>query len=95
MMLRFKIPVDKGNEAVEDGTLAETIEELVDDLKPEATYFYADDGDRAALMVFDMTDASQCAEIAERLFQELEAQVELLPVMNADELRRGLKKAAN
>lgn len=95
MMLRFKIPVERGNEAVEDGTLAETFETLTDELEPEAAYFYAEDGDRAGMMVFDMTDQAQCAQIAERLFRDLEAEVGIQPVMNAEDLRRGLRKAAD
>jgi len=94
MMLQFTIPVERGNEAIDDGTLAETFDALLDELQPEAAYFFAEDGDRAGLMVFDMKDQAQCVQIAERLFRDLEAQVKLTPAMTADDLRRGLSLVA-
>ena len=61
------------------------------DLKPEAAYFYPENGKRACLMVFDMKDPSQIPVIAERFFMELNAEVTLTPVMNADDLKKGLE----
>ena len=62
-------------------------------LKPEAAYFVAQDGLRSAMMFFDMKDASDIPAIVEPLFLGLNAEIELLPVMNADELKRGLSAA--
>jgi hypothetical protein len=94
MMLRFAIPVERGNEAVADGTIGRTFDALLEELEPEAAYFFTVDGERAGLMVFDMTDQAQAPQIAERLFQSLDAAVELMPVLNADDLRRGLAKVS-
>ena len=41
-------------------------------------------------MVFDMKDTSQIPAIAEPLFTELDAGVSCTPVMNIDDLRKGL-----
>lgn len=89
-MLRWTVPVEKGNEAIKNGSLATTLQELYDELKPEAAYFMPEGGERAGIVVFDMTDPSQIPQIAERLFSNLHAAVEFLPVMNADDLKRGL-----
>jgi len=89
-MLRITIPVEKGNEAFKDGSLASTIQGLMEELKPEAAYFAPEGGERGAMIVFDMTDPSQIPQIAEKLFANLHAAVEFLPVMNADDLKRGL-----
>ena len=59
-------------------------------LKPEAAYFVAEYGLRSAIMFFDMKDASEIPGIAEPLFAGLNARVQLVPVMNADDLKRGL-----
>jgi hypothetical protein len=89
-MLRWTVPPEKGNEAVKDGTIAKTIETLTSKLNPEAAYFMAEGGQRAGMMVFDMSDPSQIPQIAETLFQRLNAAVEFFPVMNADDLKKAL-----
>ena len=89
-MLRWTVPVEKGNEAFENGSLASTIQGLMEELKPEAAYFMAEGGERSAILVFDMTDSSQMPQITKKLFTDLHAAVEFLPVMNADDLKRGL-----
>jgi hypothetical protein len=60
-------------------------------LKPEAAYFVAEHGHRSAMMFFDMKDASEIPGIVEPLFAGLNARVELLPVMNADDLKKGIE----
>ena len=62
-------------------------------LKPEAAYFVAQDGLRSAMIFFDMQDASDIPGIVEPLFMGFDAEVELLPVMNADDLKKGLDAA--
>ncbi len=94
MMLRWTVPVEKGNETIRDGSLARTMQSLLEDLKPEAAYFWPENGERAGMMVFDMTDPTEIPQIAEPLFMNLDAAVEFLPVMNADDLRTALEKVA-
>jgi hypothetical protein len=45
------------------------------------------------MMFFDMKDASDIPAIAEPLFAGLNAKVQLLPAMNAEDLRWGLDVA--
>ena len=90
-MLRVVMPVEKGNQAIQNGTLPRVMMSAMQDLKPEAAYFYPENGKRACLMVFDMKDPSQIPVIAERFFVELHAEVTLTPVMNADDLKKGLE----
>ena len=91
-MIRFTIPVDTGNKAVQDGTLPKTMAGMMERLKPESAYFYADRGIRAGIMIVDFKDVSDIPAIAEPLFMGLSAAVEFIPVMNADELKKGLSK---
>jgi hypothetical protein len=93
-MLRMSMAVEAGNRAFADGSLQRTIEALMERLKPEAAYFFPDEGKRSALFVFDMQDASQIPPLVEPLFNAMHAEVRLTPVMNPEDLRKGLGAAA-
>jgi hypothetical protein len=95
MMLKFTLPVEKSNAAVSDGSLGRTMETVLSKLKPEAAYFAPMDGKRAGMIFFDMTEPSQIIEAVEPMFLALNAATELVPVMNADDLRKGLGKVAH
>jgi len=92
MMLKFTLPVDKSNAAINDGSLGKTIESIMSELKPEAAYFAPLDGQRGGMIFFDMAEPSQIVEAVEPLFLSLNASTELVPVMNADDLRKGLAR---
>jgi len=94
MMLKFSLPVEKGNQTIKDGSLAKTLESIMNKLKPESAYFAPLDGKRSGMMVFDLAEPSQIVEVVEPLFLNLNADVEIIPVMNGDDLRKGLGKAA-
>ncbi len=94
-MLRFSVPVERGNETIKDGSLQQTLEALAQQLNPEAAYFWPEDGERAGLMVFDMADPSEIPQIAEQLFMNLDAAVEFTPVLNAEDLQRALAKVSS
>ena len=90
MMLRWTVPVEKGNEMVSDGSMGTVIESLMERLQPEAAYFFAEGGERSGMAFFDMKDTSEIPGIAEILFQDSDAAVEFVPVMNVDDLKKGL-----
>jgi hypothetical protein len=93
MMLKIVIPTEIGNQAIKDGSLHKIFETAMNKLKPEAAYFFPEHGLRSAMMIFDMKDASEIPTIAEPLFAGLHARLQLLPVMNADHLKKGLDVA--
>ncbi len=87
MLLRVSIPVETGNAAAKAGTLGSTVEQILADLKPEASYFFADDnGQRSASIVFDMKDSSEIPGIAEPWFLAFNAKLSFRPIMNPEDL---------
>ena len=92
-LLKVSMPVEKGNEAIKSGALRRTFQSVEEALKPEAAYFYPENGKRTALFVFDMEGSWQLPATVEPLFQSLEASVLVSPVMNGEDLERGLKEA--
>ena len=94
VMLRFTLPVERSNQAINDGSLGRTMEAVMSHLKPEAAYFTALDGKRGGMIFFDLAEPSQIVETVEPFFLNLNATTEIVPVMNADDLRKGLAKVA-
>jgi hypothetical protein len=93
-LVRVQIPVETGNDAIEDGTLPKIIKEFMDKWKPEAAYFLPMDGMRTGLFVVNLTDSSQIPPLGEPFFMDLEATVELFPCMNAEDLMKGLSQVS-
>jgi hypothetical protein len=90
VMIKFAFPVDAGNNANRTGKAEKVFQQIFEDLKPEAAYFFPEGGERAGLFVVDMKESSQVAEIAERFFFGLNARIEMVPVMTAEDLQKGL-----
>lgn len=95
LMLKFTIPVEKGNQAAQDGTLGRTIDTLIEQTRPEASYFMVEQGKRAGLIFFELTDQAGLPEINEPLFAKLDAAVEIVPVLSRDDLRKGLSTSSS
>jgi hypothetical protein len=93
MLLKAQIPVERGNAAIKDGSLAKTIEKVLGNLKAEAAYFTVQDGVRTAFIFFDMADQSDMVAAGEPLFLELDAEIDLTPAMTAEDLQAGFHKA--
>jgi len=93
MLLKVNVPSKSGTDAAKSGALKQTIQATMAKLKPEAAYFYAEDGNRTTFMVFDLQGSWQLPATLEPLFAALDASVTLTPVMNAEDLERGFKEA--
>jgi hypothetical protein len=93
MMMKVSMPVEKANEAIKNGSLPQLIESTLGQLRPEAAYFFTDNGERTGFFFFDMKDSSQMPAVAEPLFLGLNAKVTFAPVMNITDLRTGLEQA--
>jgi hypothetical protein len=74
-------------------SLAKLFEKTIRKLNAEASYFVAQDGLRCALIFFDMKESSELPAIAEPLFAGVNAEIEVIPAMNADDLKKGLGAA--
>jgi hypothetical protein len=93
-LLRVTIPAESGNKAVQDGTIQKVMADTMERLRPEAAYFLAEQGKRSAMFVIDLKDSSDIPSIAEPFFAGFNAAVEFTPVMNAEDLKKGLEKVS-
>jgi hypothetical protein len=94
MMVKFSLPIEKGNQAFKDGSLGKTLEAVMAKLKPEAAYFGPIGGKRCGMLFCEISEPSQIVELIEPLFLNLNAEVDMVPVMNAEDLRKGIAKAS-
>lgn len=79
-LLRVSFSAEAGNSSArKDGFRA--IQTILEQQKPEAAYFLAQDGKRTGLLIVNLERASQIAEFAEPWFLALTADVWWTPVM--------------
>lgn len=80
------MPNDVLNAKAKDGTMAETIGAILEELKPEAGHFLQMAGKRTGIIVVSIDDPSEIPAVAEPLFLALGADVELHRAMTPDDL---------
>lgn len=90
VMLRAHLDTAATNEGIKSGALQQSMKKLTDAIKPEAAYFGLHEGVRSCWMVFDLQDSSQLPPLLEDLFLQFNAEIEVGPVMNTEDLARGL-----
>lgn len=88
LMLKFTIPVEKGNAAAKDGSLGKAIDALIEAVHPEATYFALENGKRMGILIFEETDQARMPAINEPFFAALDAAIEIQPVLTAEDMQR-------
>ena len=89
-MMKVKFDAEAGSRAIQDGSLPQLMQEMFG--QPEAAYFGPEGGVRTAFIVFDLKDPSQLPSLTEPLFRMLKATVEMFPVMNQEDLQKGLQQ---
>ncbi len=89
-MIQFSIPTQYGNEIVRSGKIGKVIKKVGEEFKPEAMYFYPADGLRAGCLFIQSDNPAICTAIGERLWFGLQAHITITPVMNPDDLNKGL-----
>ncbi|MFL6487977.1 MAG: hypothetical protein ACJ71D_14870 [Nitrososphaera sp.] len=92
VLVRVILPDEAGNRAIKDQNFIKNIQSFMDNYKAEAAFFTPSNGDRSANFIIDMPSSDMMATIAEPFF-EMGAKVEMQPVMNFEDLKKGLSAA--
>nr|WP_030555826.1 hypothetical protein [Streptomyces exfoliatus] len=90
MLMKVQMDTPASNEAIRQGTLQKLMEDALSRLRPEAAYFGSENGCRTAYLFVDLEDPSQLPKFSEPFFMELGAKISYSPVMDAEDLRKGL-----
>lgn len=86
MIIDFNFPLEPFNSLVRNGTVGQKLQQILEDVKPEAVYFSERNGQRGGLMIVDVADPSKVPSIAEPLFLTFNANVQLRVAMTAEDL---------
>ena len=64
MLVDFSFPLEPFNTLVRNGTVGQKIEQIMNDIKPEAFYFSERGGKRGGILIVDIADPSKIPAIA-------------------------------
>ena len=91
-LFKISLPVKAGNAAAKDGFRA--MQSILEQQKPEAAYFLAENGQRTAILIMNMQDTSEIPAISEPWFLALNAAIEVSPVMVPEDLQKAASAIA-
>jgi hypothetical protein len=93
MLLHAKIPHEKFNAAVRDGSAGRKIKQILEETKAESVYFTEYDGHRGAILIININDPSEVPKFAEPWFLSFNADVQFHIIITPEELgRSGLEE---
>ena len=92
VLIRAMIPTAAGNKMVKDPNLLKSIEDYTRKFSCEASYFTEVNGNRTMVFVLDLPSTDMIPAIVEPLFQKFEANVEVHPAMNLDDLKMAISR---
>jgi len=92
VLLKASLNTEKANDLIRSGKMPQLMQEVMENIKPEAAYFTVAHGVRTCYLVFDMQDSSQMPPLGEPFFMDLDAELDMTPVMNAEDLQKGLSQ---
>jgi hypothetical protein len=79
---------ESGNALVRDPNFAERLQTVLGDLRPEAVYFAAADGQRSIYAVCDLASGVDIPRVAEPLWLAFNASVEITPLITMEEMQQ-------
>lgn len=88
ILMNVSFPVEQFNARLRDGSANKRIMQALEEIKPESVYFTEHEGQRGAVIVVKMNDASQIPALAEPWFLGFDAKVEFRIAMTPDDLKR-------
>ena len=86
MLLKVKLPVGPFNKEVRNGTVGETMGKILEETKPEAVYFWEENGHRGGILVVNVDKPSDVPSLAEPWFLKFDAECEFRIAMTPDDL---------
>jgi hypothetical protein len=87
-MISTRVPTERANALMKDGSFSQIVQSLMEDLKPEAVYFTDIDGARGGYFIVNIDDPSELPAMVEPIFHGLGATIEVHLVLTPEEFQR-------
>jgi hypothetical protein len=84
-LLKARPDRDRINQHIKDGSFGQRMQQVLSELKPEATYFLEEAGQRTVILILDLQQTSDIPKVAEPFFF-MGADVFIHPVMTPQDL---------
>ena len=91
-LVRAQISTDAGNRIVKNPKFIQNLEDYIEKVNAEASYFFEAGGDRTFVFIMNVESADMIPSVAEPLFQDFGAKVEFHPVMVFEDLKKALEQ---
>jgi hypothetical protein len=88
MLLNVTFPPEPFNTAVRNGMAGSVIGRILEETKPEATYFTEQEGHRGAILIVNVNQSSDIPALAEPWFLHFNADCEFRIAMTPEDLQR-------
>jgi hypothetical protein len=86
-LAKVTIPKDVEDEASKSGALQRAVQSVIDRLKPEAAYFFEQDGGRECVFIINLDVGASL----KAMFSDLQPSIYVTPVVNTAEFQQGLE----
>lgn len=91
-LVRAQISTDAGNRIVKNPKFIQNLEDYIEKVNAEASYFFEAGGDRTFVFIVNLESSDIIPSVAEPLFQDFGAKVEFHPVMVFEDLKKALEQ---
>jgi len=88
MLMEVELPNEPFNSLLKKGTVGQTLQGVLDEIKPAAAYFSEQDGQRGAVLLVDVPDPARIPALAEPFFVRFDANVKFRVCMTPEDLAR-------
>jgi len=88
MLLTVEFPLEPFNSLVKSGKVGETIQRILDTLKPETAYFSEQEGKRGGIFIVDVQNPSDVPFFAEPFFLNFQASCKFRVLMSPEDLQK-------
>ena len=92
VLVRAMIPTAAGNKMVKDHNFIKNLEDYIKKFNCEASYFLEVNGNWTMVFVLDLPSPDMIPAVVEPIFQAHDANVEIHPAMNLDDLKKAISR---
>lgn len=89
-IVRATIPNTAGNQLVKGPAMGDILGKVMGDVRPQATYFTIDKGQRTIYFIVDVAEGYQWPRVVEALWLGLQADVDVIPAMSQAEFEKAM-----